>query len=158
MTLTFLAALALGSAAVVAAEASAGRFCPASASTTLIFLVLVLKWPGDSQRESGRFARIDSHESIQKKNYFRNLQAIRANRLKSPIRNFWPPKRDSQKRGSVREPWNDSRQSGDSRESANRFARIGPSKSWSFRKPEDPFHTFFRKLRCSSFVREKCPP
>ena len=39
-----------------------------------------------------------------------------------------PPKRDSQKRGSVREPQNDSRESGDSRESANRFARIGPSK------------------------------
>ena len=29
---------------------------------------------------------------------------------------------------SVREPSNDSRESGDSRESANRFARIGPSK------------------------------
>ena len=42
---------------------------------------------------------------------------------------FSPPKRDSQWRGSVREPWNDSRESGDFRESANRFARIGPSKS-----------------------------
>ena len=38
---------------------------------------------------------------------------------------FSPPKRDSQKRGSVREPWSDSRESGNSRESANRCARIG---------------------------------
>ena len=26
-----------------------------------------LRWPGDSQRESGRLARIDSHESIRRK-------------------------------------------------------------------------------------------
>ena len=32
------------------------------------------------------------------------------------------------KRGSVREPRNDLRESSDSSESANRFARIGPSK------------------------------
>ena len=42
---------------------------------------------------------------------------------------FSPPKRNSQKKGSVREPrWNDSRESGDSCESANRLVRIGPSK------------------------------
>ena len=60
-----------------------------------------------------------------------NVRAIRANRLKPAIRNFLPPPPRStirKKRGSVREPRNDSRESGDSRESANRFARIGPSK------------------------------
>ena len=40
---------------------------------------------------------------------------------------FRPPERDS-KKGLVREPPGDSQESGDSRESANRFARIGPSK------------------------------
>ena len=43
------------------------------------------------------------------------------------IRNFSPPKRDSQKRG-IRESSGDSRESPDSRESANRLGRIGPSK------------------------------
>ena len=70
------------------------------------------------------------------------IRAIRANRfLEIAIFSYrardsheWPPtcdsqffnptKRDSQKRGSVRDSWNDSRESGDSRESANRFARI----------------------------------
>ena len=38
---------------------------------------LNLTWPGDSQRESGRFARIDS----QRNHYFHNERAIRANCL-----------------------------------------------------------------------------
>ena len=55
-----------------------------------------LRWPGDSQRESGRFAlRIDS----QKTPCFHDVRAICANRLKPGIRNFKPPKRDSQNKG-----------------------------------------------------------
>ena len=45
---------------------------------------VTLRWPGDSQRESGRFARIDS----QRKPYFHNVRAIRANRLSPVIRKF----------------------------------------------------------------------
>ena len=67
-------------------------------------IIVGLRWPGDSQRESGRLVGIDS----QKKPYFHNVRAIRANRLKPAIRDLIlalpPPKRDSQKRGSVREP------------------------------------------------------
>ena len=58
-----------------------------------------LRWPGDSQHESGRFARIDS----QTKPYFHNVRAIRANRLKPAISNSYPPpppKRDSEKKGN----------------------------------------------------------
>ena len=40
---------------------------------------LTNRWPGESQRESGRFARIDSQK---KKTYLHNVRAIRANRLK----------------------------------------------------------------------------
>ena len=54
-----------------------------------------LRWPGDSQRESGRFARIDS----QKSPYFHNVPAIRANRLKTAIRNFLPLKARFAKKG-----------------------------------------------------------
>ena len=57
---------------------------------------------------------------------FHNVQAIRAKFSNLRLASFSAPKRDSQKR--VREPCNDSRESGDPRESANRFARIGPSK------------------------------
>ena len=58
---------------------------------------------------------------------------IRANRPKPAIRNFLNgPRCDSQKkRGSVREPWNDSRESSDSHESANRLARIGQCLSFN---------------------------
>ena len=86
--------------------------------------ILTLRWPDDSQREIGairtnQFARIDS----QKKNH--NIWAILANCLKPAIRNFFcAPKRASRKGGSVWELW------GDSREAANQFVRIGPSKSW----------------------------
>ena len=62
-----------------------------------------LRWPGESQRESRRFARIDS----QKNPYFHNGRPIRANRLKPATRNFEPPpppKRDSRKRASNRNP------------------------------------------------------
>ena len=48
---------------------------------------IALRWPGDSQRESGRFARIDS----QKTPYFHNVRAVRANGIKPAIRKFWPP-------------------------------------------------------------------
>ena len=41
-----------------------------------------IRWPGDSQRKSGRFARIDWEK---KKNYFHNVRAIPANRLKPAI-------------------------------------------------------------------------
>ena len=73
-----------------------------------------LRWPGDLQRKSGRFAFFaersdDSRESPE---------------TCDPL--FLVPA--PQKRGSLREPSSDSRESGDVRESANRFARIGPSK------------------------------
>ena len=78
---------------------------------------------GDS-RES--IAQIDSQKNL----YFRNVRAIRApivSNLRFAI--FSPSEaRFAKKRGSVREARNDSRESGDSRESANRFARIGPAK------------------------------
>ena len=62
---------------------------------------------GDSQCKTphlGRFARIDS----QKNPYFHNVRAICADRLKLAIRNFSPPKHDSQKKGfhwSWRQIW-----------------------------------------------------
>ena len=51
--------------------------------------------PAIRQRESGRFARIDS----QKKPYFHNVRVIRANRLKPAIRNFQPPRSAIRKKG-----------------------------------------------------------
>ena len=53
------------------------------------------RWPGDSQRESGQFARIDS----QKNPYFHNVRPIRANHLKPAIRNFQSPKARFSKKG-----------------------------------------------------------
>ena len=52
--------------------------------------------PGDSREliRANRFAEA----------YFDNVRATCANRIKSASRNFGPPKRDLQKRGSVREP------------------------------------------------------
>ena len=71
-----------------------------------------------------RFARIDS----QKNPYFHNC--ARDSRIASNLRFaiLGPQSAIRKKRGSVRKPWNDSRESGDSHESANRFARIRPSK------------------------------
>ena len=61
--------------------------------------------------------------------YFHNIWAIRANCLKAAIRIFLVPRNGIRKEWvqnrSVREPWNNSRESSDSRESAT---RIGPSK------------------------------
>ena len=81
---------------------------------------------------AGRFAWIVSRESIRNKN-----KPISVTFERFARNSEWPqtcdsqflaPKRDSQEKGSVREPWNDLRESGDSRESANRYTRIGPSK------------------------------
>ena len=84
-----------------------------------------LGWPGDSQRESGQIRANRFTESpifITCKRFVRIASNVR-------FAIFSPPKRDSQNRGSVREPWNDSRnQAIYLRESANRLARIGPSK------------------------------
>ena len=44
---------------------------------------------------ANRFARIDS----QKNPYFHNVRAIRANRLKPAIRNFWPSRSAIRKKG-----------------------------------------------------------
>ena len=67
-----------------------------------------LRWTGDLQHKSGRFARIDS----QKHPYFHNVQAIRANRLKPAIRNLLVP------RNAIR------RKRGFSTGTLKRFARI----------------------------------
>ena len=75
-------------------------------------------------------ARIAARIHSQKSPYFHNVRVIRANRLKSAIHNcLLPRKRNSRKRGSVREPRDDSRESGDLRESENRFTQIVPSKA-----------------------------
>ena len=60
-----------------------------------------LRRPGDSQRESGRFARINSRKSIRRKApiFLYNLRAIRVNRLKPAIRNFSPPEERFAKKG-----------------------------------------------------------
>ena len=60
-----------------------------------------LRWPGDSQRESGRFSRIDSRR---KPPVFITCQQFEriASKLRFAITS--PPERDSQKRGSVGEP------------------------------------------------------
>ena len=50
---------------------------------------LILRRPDDSQKNPL---------------YFHNVRAIRANRLKPAICNFWPRKRDSPNKASVREP------------------------------------------------------
>ena len=63
---------------------------------TLALARLAVRWPGDSQRESGRFARIDLQKNdSQKKNKFIACE-IRANRLKPAIHIFSPP------RGAIR--------------------------------------------------------
>ena len=64
---------------------------------------LLLRWPADSQSESGRFARINSHESIRNNNpYLHNIRAIRANRFKPATRDVLVPQtRFAKERGSV---------------------------------------------------------
>ena len=74
-----------------------------------------------------RFAtRIDSQKNL----YFQNARAIRAHRLKPEIRSGLVPRRAIRKKEDfVRESSGNSPESSDSRESANQFARIGPSKT-----------------------------
>ena len=102
-----------------------------------------LRWPGDSQHGSGRFAtrlgairntaRGDSRKFIrensfaEKKPYSRNVYAIRANRLKPAIRVVLVPRNVIRKKGGSVQERSGAREVPDSRESANRFARIGPS-------------------------------
>ena len=69
------------------------------------------------------FARIHS----QKNPYSRNVQAIRANRLKPAIRVALVPRNVIRKKGGSVQERSGAREVPDSRESANRFARIGPS-------------------------------
>ena len=100
-----------------------------------------LRWPGDSQCESGRFARIDSHESIRRKTPI-FIACERFARIASNLRfAVLAPRSAIRKRNGISSGTlirNDSRESGDSRESANRFARIWPSKL--LRNPsENPF-------------------
>ena len=64
------------------------------------FFVPELRWPGDSQRESGRFARTDSRESICRKTpIFITCERFAqiASKLRFSICS--PPKRDSRKKG-----------------------------------------------------------
>ena len=149
-------------------QRASGRF--ARTKRRLSSVTILLRWPGGSQRESGAiranpFAakpifsfhegtrRLNScltvrlrqrctslkiwqrsnavpivHTKLRKQPIF--ITCERFVRITSNLRFtiFSPPKRDSHKGGSVWGPRNDSRESGDSRESANRFARIGPSK------------------------------
>ena len=74
-----------------------------------------------------RIARIDSRESIRQKAYFHNVRAILVNRQKSlqfalPV--FSAPKRDLQQGIQFGNP-------------ADRFARIGPSKTLKLEKAEE---------------------
>ena len=73
---------------------------------------LALRWPGDSQREWGRFARIDSRESIRRKTpafiTFERFARIASNMR---FASFSAPEMRFAKRNSVREPWDDSRES-----------------------------------------------
>ena len=75
--------------------------------------------------------RGDSREFRRKTTIIHHVRAIRANRLTPEIRNLYPPPppevRFAKKGVRFRNP--SSRESGDSRESASRFARIAPSKS-----------------------------
>ena len=101
-------------------------------------------WKGDATKQKSvsildglairNANRGDSHESTrrkQKKNYFITCERFAriASNLQFAI--FSPPKRDSHKKKVVQfgnPDRNDSWESDDLRESANRFARIGPSK------------------------------
>ena len=74
---------------------------------------------GDSREAiPNQFARSDS----QKHPYFMTFERFVRITVDLRFADFDPLKRDSQKK-------NDSHESGDSRKSANRFARLGPSKS-----------------------------
>ena len=99
---------------------------------------------GDS-RELTQFARTDS----QKKNLFsQRASGSRESPHTCDSQFFSPPKRDSQKRGSVWERLGDSRESSDPHESANRFARTGTSKFQDFLPSSRLFADF-----CGSRVR-----
>ena len=75
-----------------------------------MFNILELRWPGDSQCESGQFARINS----QKKLCHDRSSDSRESPEACDFATFSAPRRDSQKRGSVREPCNDLGESCDS--------------------------------------------
>ena len=62
------------------------------------------------------FARI-ALQHTNKLSCFHNVRAIRANRLNLRFEIYSAPKCDSQERGSVREPWDDSCETSDARES-----------------------------------------
>ena len=74
----------------------------------------------------------DSRESIRRKNPI-SITWERFARIASNLRFaiFSPPPPEARfaKKGFSSGPWNDSRESSDAHESANRFARIGPSKN-----------------------------
>ena len=74
------------------------------ATLALRFDLGKVRLPGDSQRESGRFALIDSRESIRRESpifiTYEQLPRIASNRR---FAIFGPPKRDSHNRGSVGE-------------------------------------------------------
>ena len=92
---------------------------------------------GDSRRESPRFARIDSHQSIRRTNPIL-IRRKRFARIASNLRfAVFPPRSAIRKEGPFGNPEssNDSQESGDSRESANRFARIRPSRVSHFKLP-----------------------
>ena len=83
-----------------------GRTCKRRERGCGQWITCPLRWPGDSQRESGRFTRIDSRESIRRKNpiFITCEQFARiASNLRFAI--LPPPKRDSQfYGGSIQEP------------------------------------------------------
>ena len=70
-----------------------------------------------ARRFATQIVVIRANRFAEKNLFFMTFEAIRANRLKPAIRNFFgPPKRESQSRGWVREPWTIRR--------IRRFARI----------------------------------
>ena len=58
---------------------------------------LILRWPGDSQRESGRFARSDSQKHKKKTHFIACERFARIASKNLRFATFSPPKRDSQK-------------------------------------------------------------
>ena len=79
--------------------------------------------------------------------FFHNVWAIRANSLKTCDLQFLARRSAIRTKGAREvQPWNDSRESGYLCESANRFARIGPSKNLT-----NLLCFFFFTGRCSHF-------
>ena len=74
-----------------------------------------LRWPGDSQLESGRFARIVSGESIRSKKTSQHASDSRESPQTCDSQVLGPRSAIRRRRGSVREPSGDSRESSDSR-------------------------------------------